>query len=232
MIERGRRQIRDVSFLLRICRLLDILPADLGLSGRLAAADTAAGHGEPVPAAGSWGEAAQQVVLASQDGWRSARRYLNHHRSDLAQAASRLYPPEVQVTGTPLIAAPSWLPAEPVDLGAIDMAWVPGSRQPRGDRRGAGDRVSPAAADAGKAVRALHLGDPLSRLCRCSRTGRATGCTGWRGQAGPARCGSAWPPTSTSSTSARRSARTCRSLDAQHGRQGHAHGPAVPVAHR
>ena len=131
MIERGRRQIRDVSFLLRICRLLDIPPADLGLSGRFAAADTAADHGEPVPAAGSWGEAAQQVVLASQDGWRSARRYLNHHRSDLAQAASRLYPPEVQVKGTPLIAAPSWLPSEPVDLGAIDMAWVPGSRQLR-----------------------------------------------------------------------------------------------------
>src|ERR1022692_1511149 len=131
MIERGRRQIRDVSFLLRICRLLDIPPADLGLSGRFAAADTAADHGEPGPPAGNWGEAAQQVALASQDGWRSARRYLNHHRSDLAQAASRLYPPEVQVKGTPLIAAPSWLPADPVDLAAIDMAWVPGSRQPR-----------------------------------------------------------------------------------------------------
>ena len=131
MIERGRRQIRDVSFLLWICRLLDIPPADLGLSGNFAASATGADHGQPGPMPGSWAEAAQKVVLASQDGWRSARRYLNHHRSDLAQAASRLYPPDVQVTGTSLIAAPSWLPAEPVDLGAIDMAWVTGSRQLR-----------------------------------------------------------------------------------------------------
>ncbi len=88
MIERGRRQIRDVSFLLRICRLLGIPPADLGLSNEFFMANTAADHGQPGPASGGWGEAAQQVVLASQDGWRSARRYLNHHRSDLAQAAS------------------------------------------------------------------------------------------------------------------------------------------------
>ncbi len=127
MIERGRRQIRDVGFLLRVCRLLGIPPADLGLSNEFAAAAMSADHSQLGATPGSWAEAAQKVVLASQDGWRSARRYLNHHRNDLAQAASRLYPAEVQVKGTPLIASPSWLPAEPVDLGAIDMAWVPSS---------------------------------------------------------------------------------------------------------
>src|SRR6266498_2912580 len=131
MIERGRRAVRDVGFLLRACRLLGIPPADLGLSNEFVAAAMSAGHGQPGSASGSWAEAAHQVVLASQDGWRSARRYLNHHRNDLAQAASRLYPPEVQVKGTPLIAPPSWLPAEPVDLGAIDMAWVLESPQVR-----------------------------------------------------------------------------------------------------
>jgi transcriptional regulator with XRE-family HTH domain len=131
MIERGRRQIRDVGFLLRACRLLGIPPADLGLSNEFVAAAMTAGHGQPAAATGGWAEAAQQVVAASQDGWRSDRRYLNHHRNDLAQAASRLYPPEVQVKGTPLIAPPSWLPAEPVGLGAIDMAWVPESPQVR-----------------------------------------------------------------------------------------------------
>jgi len=118
MIERGRRQIRDVGFLLRVCRLLGIPPADLGLSNEFVAAAMSQLGAAP----GDWGEAAQQVVLASQDGWRSARRYLNHHRNDLAQAASRLYPPDVRVKGTPLIASPSWLPGEPVGLGAIDMA--------------------------------------------------------------------------------------------------------------
>ncbi|MGO9218693.1 MAG: hypothetical protein ACLP5E_13160, partial [Streptosporangiaceae bacterium] len=120
-----------MGFLVRACRLLGIPPADLGLSNEFAAAANSADRSQPGPVSGSWAEAAQHVVLASQDGWRSARRYLNHHRNDLAQAASRLYPPEVQVKGTPLIAPPSWLPAEPVDLGAIDMAWVPDSRQLR-----------------------------------------------------------------------------------------------------
>jgi transcriptional regulator with XRE-family HTH domain len=131
MIERGLRPIRDMGFLLRICRLLDIPPAELGLSSEFVTAAATADDGEPGPGSGGWAQAARQVVQDTQDSWRSARRYLNHHRSDLAQAASRLYPPEVRVRGTPLIAAPSWLPAEPVDLGAIDMIWVPGSRELR-----------------------------------------------------------------------------------------------------
>jgi len=77
MIERGRRQIRDVGFLLRVCGLLGIPPADLGLSNEFVAAAMSQLGAAP----GDWGEAAQQVVLASQDDWRSARRYLNHHRN-------------------------------------------------------------------------------------------------------------------------------------------------------
>src|SRR6266566_6627939 len=44
MIERGRRQVRDVGFLLRVCRLLGIPPADLGLSNEFAAAAMSADH--------------------------------------------------------------------------------------------------------------------------------------------------------------------------------------------
>src|SRR6266496_1546407 len=64
MIERGRRQIRDVGFLLRVCRLLGIPPADLGLSNELLT-------GGPAGLVGSVG--------SSQDEWRTVRRHLNHH---------------------------------------------------------------------------------------------------------------------------------------------------------
>jgi hypothetical protein len=65
------------------------------------------------------------AVLADQGGWREVRRYLNHHRSELAEQAVRLYPDELRVGRTTLIAPPSWLPGEPVDLADIAMTWVP-----------------------------------------------------------------------------------------------------------
>ena len=110
MIERGRRAVRDIGFLLRVSRVLGIPPADLGLSNELIT-------GGPAGLVGSVG--------SSQDEWRTVRRHLNHHRNDLAQLAAALYPPEFRITSTPLIAPGSWLPAEPVDLAGIDLTWVP-----------------------------------------------------------------------------------------------------------
>ena len=128
MIERGRRPIRDIGFLLRVCRVLGIPPADLGLSNELLTArprragrDTQAG----------WAGGLEGPVARSQDQWRAVRRYLNHHRNDLARLAATLYPAEFRITGTPLIAPRSWLPAEPVDLAGIDLAWVPDPPPPR-----------------------------------------------------------------------------------------------------
>src|ERR1022692_2787296 len=47
LIERGRRQIRDVEFLLRVARLLGIPPADLGLSNDLLGESAGGGGREP-----------------------------------------------------------------------------------------------------------------------------------------------------------------------------------------
>src|SRR5579859_3631306 len=76
MIERGRRQIRDVQFLVRVALLLGIPPADLGLSNDLLG-ETASPNarqwrgddGQPLP-----GPA--EAVLSDQSDWRAVRRYL------------------------------------------------------------------------------------------------------------------------------------------------------------
>jgi transcriptional regulator with XRE-family HTH domain len=113
MIERGRRTIRDIGFLLRVSRVLGIPPADLGLSNELITGSRGGAMG-PEESAGT-----------SQDEWRTVRRYLNHHRNDLAQLATALYPPESRINRTPLIAPKSWLPPEPVDLADVGLTWVP-----------------------------------------------------------------------------------------------------------
>jgi len=136
MIERGRRQIRDIGELLRIARLLGIPPADLGLSNELMTESAGLGrpHGPDRPhgpgrqrgkGGGRRLAGPQESVLSDQTDWRAVRRYLNHHRSALAQQAVGLYPANLRIRHTALIAPPSWLPPEPVDLADITMTWVP-----------------------------------------------------------------------------------------------------------
>ncbi len=125
MIERGRRQVRDVAFLARAAHVLGIPPADLGLSNDLIIARDSTGYGQDNrPGGAAWHADAEQSVTASQARWRGVRRHLNHHRNDLARLATALYSPEHRIRRTPLIAPASWLPEEPVDLADIDMAWV------------------------------------------------------------------------------------------------------------
>jgi transcriptional regulator with XRE-family HTH domain len=121
LIERGRRTIRDIGFLLRVSQVLEIPPADLGLSNELMTAGLAR-VGQDAQA--GWPVLPGAPVVRSQDQWRAVRRYLNHHRSDLARLAATLYPAEFRLAGTPLIAPRSWLPGEPVDLAGIDLTWV------------------------------------------------------------------------------------------------------------
>ena len=130
-IERGHRQVGDLSFLVRVARLLGIPPADLGLSNDLLG--EAAGHNAREWRGPDSGRLAgpMEAVMSDQSDWCAVRRYLNHHRSALAKVAANLYPRELRIRRTTLIAPPSWLPAEPVDLADIAMTWVPDAPRPR-----------------------------------------------------------------------------------------------------
>jgi transcriptional regulator with XRE-family HTH domain len=101
MIERGRRQITDANFLLRVALLLGLPPSDLGLSDALLAGTGDPDHGLTGAALAVWSD---------QSDWKAVRRYLNQHRSALAGLAVGLYPKEWRIRRTTLIAPPSWLP--------------------------------------------------------------------------------------------------------------------------
>jgi transcriptional regulator with XRE-family HTH domain len=131
LIERGRRKVRDIGFLLQIARLLGIPPADLGLSNDLMTGTSGTSlrqrpDNRHRPSAGGHHVAGpHESVLSDQTDWRAVRRYLNHHRGALAGLAAGLYPTGQRIRGTTLIAPPSWLPPEPVDLADITMTWTP-----------------------------------------------------------------------------------------------------------
>ena len=62
-------------------------------------------------------------MTASQEAWRSVRRYLNGHRAQLAKLAESLYEPEMVVPGTSLLTHPDWMPAEPALLEDVTLRW-------------------------------------------------------------------------------------------------------------
>src|ERR1022692_1871048 len=107
LIERRRRTIRDVGFLLQVARLLGIPPADLGLSNDLLGETAGSGGREWRGTDGQRLAGPHEAVLSDQSDWRAVRRYLNHHRSALAQVAAGLYPTGVRIRRTSLIAPPS-----------------------------------------------------------------------------------------------------------------------------
>ncbi|HEX6403689.1 MAG TPA: helix-turn-helix transcriptional regulator [Pseudonocardiaceae bacterium] len=61
------------------------------------------------------------AVAIDQARWRQQRRWLNQHRSELAQLAVGLYPAEHRVPGTPLIAGRGWIPDEPAELRSLRL---------------------------------------------------------------------------------------------------------------
>ncbi len=61
------------------------------------------------------------LLTPSERDWLSARAYLNEHRFQLAVDAADDYPPGRRVAGTPLLAAPGWLPAAPVRLEDLNL---------------------------------------------------------------------------------------------------------------
>ncbi|HEV3379777.1 MAG TPA: hypothetical protein VG142_02140 [Trebonia sp.] len=67
----------------------------------------------------------ERARTAGELEWLRVSAYLQRHRHDLAVRAAGCYPRDARVAGTPLLAAPSWLPQAPIPLDAIRLAFRP-----------------------------------------------------------------------------------------------------------
>lgn len=65
-------------------------------------------------------------AYVSQQQWRAVRRHLNHHRAELARAATALYQSAIRLRSTPLLARTDWIPRGPVRLEDIELEWLEG----------------------------------------------------------------------------------------------------------
>jgi transcriptional regulator with XRE-family HTH domain len=63
-------------------------------------------------------------VSASQHEWCLVRRELNQHRVELSRIASRWHESSQRIGRTDLLTRPEWLPAAPVELGSVELAWA------------------------------------------------------------------------------------------------------------
>ncbi len=70
------------------------------------------------------------AVARSQDVWRGVRSYLRRHGIDLAKHAVLLYDPAWQVSHTPTLALPGWLPSHPVPIESVTLEWIPEPPRP------------------------------------------------------------------------------------------------------
>jgi hypothetical protein len=68
-----------------------------------------------------------RVLTPSEHDWLTVRGYLAEHRYELAVDAAEDFPPDRRLAGTPLLAAPGWLPAAPVPLLDIALELAAGS---------------------------------------------------------------------------------------------------------
>jgi hypothetical protein len=64
---------------------------------------------------------AVETLTTSERDWLAVRSYLAEHRHDLAVTAAEDYPPDRRMAGTPLLAAPGWLPPAPIPLRDITL---------------------------------------------------------------------------------------------------------------
>ena len=107
-IENGKCQVTlDVRH--KVAQVLGIPLEALGLSP----------HGGAVPA---HRDTLPAEVAASRAQWRAERSWLNQHRHALSRLAIQLYPAELRVPRTALIAAPGWIPAgDPIPVRSISL---------------------------------------------------------------------------------------------------------------
>jgi len=59
----------------------------------------------------------------SQEQWRALRLWMKNLRHDFASAAGELYPEQLRVEGTGLLARPEWLPTQPVELSRPELSF-------------------------------------------------------------------------------------------------------------
>ena len=71
------------------------------------------------------------TVDRSQDSWRAMRRRLNRSRRVLSSTAVDLYPAEVRLDDTGLIAAEGWLLDQPMDLDHVRLVRSSTHQRPR-----------------------------------------------------------------------------------------------------
>ena len=118
----GARRCHDVTQLRRFAEAMDLPPETFGL---LPEPDDVSSAGE--------------APTEEADHWRLVRRTLNRNRSELTAAAASLYWDPERIEGTACITVPTWMPAAPVELGAVELSWLSDAEPPvvRGD-----DRVS------------------------------------------------------------------------------------------
>lgn len=115
LLETGRRPLSLEQRRLVVERL-GVPPEDLGLASARSTLFVAR-------------DDASEEILDSRTRWRAERRWLNRHRAELAQLAVGLYPPEQRVAGSPLIAQPDCVSAEPVELHALRLTLDEGPQQ-------------------------------------------------------------------------------------------------------
>jgi hypothetical protein len=68
---------------------------------------------------------ASHSLSASEREWLRVRSYLQEHRYDLAVEAAEEYRQDSRVAGTPLLGAAEWIPATPIPLRNIGLAFQP-----------------------------------------------------------------------------------------------------------
>ncbi|ATY17048.1 transcriptional regulator (plasmid) [Amycolatopsis sp. AA4] len=114
-IESGHRKVFDIELILRIASQLELDPEELGIARSIL---------EPVtPPANTALVGLVDGVQESQNAWRHARRRLNKHRGELAQASATLYDAEARIGNAPFLALERWMPSSPLPLSDISLEW-------------------------------------------------------------------------------------------------------------
>jgi transcriptional regulator with XRE-family HTH domain len=90
------------------------------------AEEAGAGSGES-----SGPPAPDEVIQASQAGWRKVRRHFINSGWQIARRIAELYEPQYRIAEVPALAQPHWLPSPPISLDKVKLHWNPDPPAPR-----------------------------------------------------------------------------------------------------